>query len=251
MPVITKIIYFVSEVSALELSIQKALTGPGILVQCFSDPMTMIKTTIGSKPDAVISDFQFNALMGLEVIQQIKIKYPDMPSILLVNSESHPDVKKARELGTRILIKPVDITRLKELLRSVLRGGTGPVTTLKNIMIVEKNPNIRFMIKKQLPATGYEITELNNPFEMIEKYYLKKWSMIILDIDNDFMPQEEFLKIAAEKKFDPNRFILLANLWDNNRMNRFMSQQFPHFVTIPLETGELKKIIDIIISISG
>jgi DNA-binding NtrC family response regulator len=239
-------IYVVSETAALALSIQKGLSSPDFFIQIFSDPMQAIKRTIQDPPCAVISDFQFNGIMGLEVLQQIKIKYPDMKTVLLVNSETHPDVKTAKELGISILSKPVDVRKLDEILRDV-RPVTAPEAgSGRNVMIVEKSSNIRFKIKKCFANLKTEITEVSNPFELVEKFYIKKWDVIFFDVDNDFMPEDEFLKIVAERKWIPSSFILLSSSWENQKMNRFMAKNFAHFLTIPLQDDELQNLINIL-----
>jgi DNA-binding NtrC family response regulator len=247
MPVNNKLIFIISELSALALSVKKQCEAAGHRGVPFYDAMSGIKQSIQEKPDVVVADFQFNNVMGLEVIQQIKIKYPDIKSILLVNSETHPDVKKATELGCGILKKPIDFAKFNQLLNDE-KTGAAKASGTKNVMIVERSANIRFAVKKAVGTVPCEFVEAQNPYEFLEKSFTRNWDLIIIDVDNDYMSADEFLKLAVERKIDPWRTVLLATQWDNFKQDKFVAKGFTHFAKIPIEQQALVNVVGAILT---
>lgn len=240
-----KCVYIISELSALALSIKKQVETLGFSAVPIFNPMEGIHLCITNKPYAVISDFSFNTIMGLEVLQQIKIKYNDIVSILLTNSENHPDVKRAIDLGCNILLKPVELKKLEEALKGEPKQEKND-KNLKNVIIVEKSANIRFQLKKLIKVPS-DIVETINPFEFIEKYFLKQWDLIIFNVDNDYMSVDESLKTLIEKKVKPEICLLLAFEWTRLKEDKFISKGFSNFATIPLNESKISPIIDTIL----
>lgn len=235
--------------NVLLLGIKKSLERTGAFIGAYQNPMAAIKDAVQMHPDIVIADYQFSDIMGLEVLQQIKIRWPEIMTILLVNSENDTDVRKARELGSLIVKKPIDYKQLYSLVEKGNSGSAGSDNSgKKNIMIMEKNANIRFGIKRHFAKIPSEFTEIQNPFELIEKFYLKNWDIIFFNIDNDFMTPEDFLKLALEKNFSPIKFVLLSSEWSMPKQDRFISNKFPFFLKIPLDEKEVQKVIDDIVS---
>lgn len=242
-----KPVYIICELSALALSLKKQLDSLGYLGVPIQDPMEGIRQSILNRPYAVIADFQFQSIMGLEVLQQIKIKYPDILSILLVNTESHPDAKRAIGLGSRIVPKPVELRRLEEALKEPPTAEPPGERKRLDALIMARNPNIRFQIRKIL-GDDVDVVEVASPAEFLEKYFLRRWAVVVFDVDNDQLPPDEFLKVAAERRMRPDRFVLLARQWDHLKMDRFLSRGFPHFARIPLDESELRPILHALIT---
>jgi DNA-binding NtrC family response regulator len=236
-----KVVYVISELSAMALSIKKQLETLGYVAVPIFQPMDGIRQSIMNKPHSVIADFQFNQIMGLEVLQQIKIKYPDIHSVLLVNSETHPDFKRAIDLGSRVLVKPVELKKLEEVMKPAA-AVTATATGTKNIMLVERSPNIRFKFKK-LVTVPAEIVEAQNPYEFLEKYFVRQWDLIVFNVDNDHMSADDFLKTVIEKKIRPDKFILLSFQWDRIKQDKFLSRGFSHFAKVPLVDDEINPIL--------
>lgn len=241
-----KIIYAVSELNVLLLNLTKALQPRGYFVKSFTDPMGAVRATVAEKPDIVICDLKFNDIMGLEVIQQIKIKYPDIKAILLTHDMTHPDAKRVEELGGTAAKKPVDIDQLTVILDNKNETGLADNQSgKKNILVIEKNANIRFQIKKVLNSkcNDCEIIEGNNPHDLAEKYFTRQWDLIIFNLENSFISQDQFLEEAETRKYKPDIFILLGFEWSIPRRDKFLSRGFPFFSTIPVQTSELEKLI--------
>ncbi|GEM_PF-7047099 len=240
-----KKIFIVCGMNVLLLGIKKSLERTGAFIAAYQDPMPAIKDAVQMHPDIVIADYQFSDIMGLEVLQQIKIRWPEIKTILLVNSENDTDVRKARELGSLIVKKPINYKNLYELVeQNASSNKSADASDKKNIMIMEKSANIRFGIKKHFAKIPSEFTEIQNPFELIEKFYLKNWDIIFFDIDNDFMTPEDFLKLAIEKNFSPIKFVFLSSEWTMPKQDRFISNKFPFFLKIPLDDKEVQSVLN-------
>jgi DNA-binding response OmpR family regulator len=67
--------------------------------------------------DAVLLDVKMPEIGGLEVIQEIKAKLPDLEVILLTGHGSDEDAKKGLELGAfEYIIKPFNLSALIDVL---------------------------------------------------------------------------------------------------------------------------------------
>ena len=67
--------------------------------------------------DAVLLDVKMPEIGGLEVIQEIKAKLPDLEVILLTGHGSDEDAKKGIELGAfEYIIKPFNLSALIDVL---------------------------------------------------------------------------------------------------------------------------------------
>lgn len=74
--------------------------------------------------DIVVLDVKMPGLGGLEVIQRIKERHPDLPVILLSGHGSVDDAERGLELGAfDYLMKPVKIDRLLEICRKAVTAG--------------------------------------------------------------------------------------------------------------------------------
>jgi len=239
-----KVAVVASEIRALQLSLGNLLSDLGYAVDFFSVPLDAVQHSIKIKPDLVVVDFQFNELMGLEVIQQIKIKYPDMPSILLVNDLSHPDVKRAMSLGAVTLDKPINREKLEMRLNELNKKSAMSTSEVRNIFLIVRNPNIRFPIKQILKKyDNIDIVHSSEPHDLIERFFTKKWDLIIFNIDNSFLPEDDFLQASKQYNFDPDTFILLADNWTDYRKNKFLKNNYQFFLSIPLDRAKAENVI--------
>ena len=69
--------------------------------------------------DVVLLDVKMPGLGGLEVIEEIKEKWPGMQVVMLTGHGSSQDAEKGMELGAfKYVMKPVNIDDLTEILRA-------------------------------------------------------------------------------------------------------------------------------------
>ena len=71
-----------------------------------------------SVPDVMVLDLKMPGMEGLEVLRQVKKRYPELPVLILTGHGSERDEAEARRVGAfDYLQKPVDIDTLIERIR--------------------------------------------------------------------------------------------------------------------------------------
>ena len=83
----------------------------------FSGETAMAMLT-DSVPDVMILDLKMPGMEGLEVLRQVKKRYPELPVLILTGHGSERDEAEVRRIGAfDYLQKPVDIDTLIERVR--------------------------------------------------------------------------------------------------------------------------------------
>lgn len=88
------------------------------------------------------------------------------------------------------------------------------------ILIAEDEPNLRKLIKTYLIREGFEVTEAANGMEAVDRFYEKKFSLIVLDI---MMPLMDGLQVCREirKSSDVPVVILTARSQEYDQIGGF------------------------------
>ncbi len=69
-----------------------------------------------AKLSLVCADHRLGGRTGLELLEDLRLRYPNVPSILFTGQASARDEARAREVGARVLWKPL---RLSSWLREI------------------------------------------------------------------------------------------------------------------------------------
>src|SRR5205823_3287935 len=78
-------------------------------------------------PDAVLLDVRLPRLGGLEALEQIRDRYPNLPVIVMTAYGTVETAIRSTALAARdYLLKPVDVPALKKLLNEILPQSTSP-----------------------------------------------------------------------------------------------------------------------------
>ncbi|MCB0317106.1 MAG: response regulator [Bdellovibrionales bacterium] len=76
--------------------------------------------TYSTDCDLVITDLRMPEISGMELLEILRTKLPDLPVILISGHASKPEKEKAKALGAwGVLGKPFDTDELRELLQAV------------------------------------------------------------------------------------------------------------------------------------
>ena len=92
-------------------------------VHSYKDPKQVLEDLDFVKPDVVISDFLMPEMNGLELLDEIKHKYPDIPLILLTGyADKENAIKSINEIGLfQFIQKPWDNDHLKMVIDNALQ----------------------------------------------------------------------------------------------------------------------------------
>jgi two-component system OmpR family response regulator len=74
-------------------------------------------------PEAVFLDFIMPGLSGVELVREIRLRYPELPIVVVTGRAAQMDRVEAQQLGvTDIVEKPWALKQLTEALGSLARG---------------------------------------------------------------------------------------------------------------------------------
>ncbi|MFQ5608495.1 MAG: response regulator [Candidatus Zixiibacteriota bacterium] len=109
--------------------LSRSLTREGIRVVTAHDGAEALEKLQGTTVHAVITDFMMPKMDGMELLVQIKSKYPEIPVIMITGNSVRFSGKQALEAGAEDYItKPFNNQDLRYSLRRALgRGGEGSV----------------------------------------------------------------------------------------------------------------------------
>lgn len=103
-------IWVVDDDQSIRWVLERALEQAGIQRECFEDAEAMLSRLDQEQPDVVISDIRMPGMDGLELLQQIRGRYPELPVII---TTAHSDLDSAvtsyQQGAFEYLPKPFDI----------------------------------------------------------------------------------------------------------------------------------------------
>lgn len=77
-----------------------------------------------ARPDVVVVDLQMPGMSGLELLDRLRARYPDLPAVIMTgHTAEHAGVAAARASGVAYVEKPVDVDALLRTLDRVLLVG--------------------------------------------------------------------------------------------------------------------------------
>ncbi|MBN2545484.1 MAG: response regulator [Spirochaetes bacterium] len=104
-------------------SIKKQLKDENFDVDFIDDPLEGMKMIDNKKYDLILSDIKMKPILGIEVLEKVKKRYPHLPIIIITGYVDDKLMKKAKELGCNdYLIKPIRKNDLINSLNNILNN---------------------------------------------------------------------------------------------------------------------------------
>ena len=103
-------VWVVDDDNSIRWVLERALNQAGIQNRCFEEADSLLAEIEQSKPDAIISDIRMPGTDGLEMLNQLHARFPDLPIII---TTAHSDLDSAvasyQQGAFEYLPKPFDI----------------------------------------------------------------------------------------------------------------------------------------------
>jgi two-component system NarL family response regulator len=124
------------------------------------------------RPDVSLIDLRMPALDGVQVVEQIRLEYPDAVLVVLTTFDSDDDVERALTAGARAyLLKDVSPADLVACVRAVHRGGSwvSPAVASKLVARMTRvQLTMREMAVLRLVAAGKPNREIGESLHISE-----------------------------------------------------------------------------------
>ncbi|MBI1731143.1 MAG: nitrogen regulation protein NR(I) [Gammaproteobacteria bacterium] len=122
-------VWIVDDDRSIRWVLEKALGKEGLVVECFDAAAGLLQALSRGVPDLIITDVRMPGIDGMELLEQIKGRAPNLPVILMT---AYPDLDRtvsAFQSGAyEYLSKPFDVDELVALVRRALRPVEQPST---------------------------------------------------------------------------------------------------------------------------
>lgn len=139
--------------------VEKALNNWGHSTTVCANGKDGLAEIMSKNPDVVITDFQMPGLNGIEVIEQVKNQYPNLPIVLMTAFDEMQLTIKAMQAGAFDYIeKPINLKKLKNIIDTALtKTGVikldinlqeNKVSSVSGISLVGKSEGMREVVKK-------------------------------------------------------------------------------------------------------
>ena len=143
--------------------------------------------------DLVVMDYRLGTTTGLDLNRRIKTAGFEVPVIIVSAALSDEAVIEAMRAGVRdVLVKNLDyLDQLPDAVRGVLSQAAAVPETRKDehrgtrVLIVEDDPGIATLEKRQLERSGYDVVVAANPDEALQAIRGEPVNLALLDLRLD------------------------------------------------------------------
>jgi two-component system nitrogen regulation response regulator GlnG len=106
-------------------------------IEAFSSASQALLALNSSKPDLIITDIKMPGMSGLEFLDKVSEKYPDLPTIIITAHANMDNALSAYKGGAfEYLTKPFDINEIRKL---VIKATKTKKTNLQEGLEVSKS----------------------------------------------------------------------------------------------------------------
>jgi two-component system chemotaxis response regulator CheY len=110
------------------------------------------------------------------------------------------------------------------------------------ILLVDDSGLARRSVRRILESEGYEIVEAEDGMSALERYFLEKPDLVLLDLVMRGMPGLDVLKKLQEMDAHARVVVVSADIQDSSKQMA-ESGGASGFVTKPVDRGEILKVV--------
>lgn len=201
----------------------------------------------------VITDMEMPEMNGVDLARSIKEINANIP-IIMLSSIGDETKKKYPNLFSFILIKPIKLQQfLKGVYISLNGNANNVITSVKtssiistefaemyplNILIAEDNLVNQKLISRLLTKLGYNNEIAVNGLEVLEKLKLRKYDLILMDVQMPEMDGFEATEIIKREPKAPIIAAMTANAMSEDR-DICLQKGMDDYISKPLRNEEL------------
>jgi len=233
-------ILIVDDDRVLALSLKQEAKNQG-MEAIIVDNLPMARSSITSiKPDVVLLDLCFpnTEETGLELLEELANKEPNLPILVLTAEESFSQrVKVARLGGKGFLQKPVSPAQVMEAICQILNPPTTPEAKL---LIVDDDAQVLDILRNLLSPWGFKMTLLEEPKNFWETLEKTHPDLLILDIEMpDYTGIELCQVVRNDDRWSDLPVLFLSSHTDSETIEKVFTVGADDYVNKPVVGPEL------------
>ena len=114
-------VWVVDDERSIRWVLEKALSQDGLSVTCFEDGNSLLNQLEGNQPDVILSDIRMPGIDGLELLEDIKEKYPNLPVIIMTaHSDLDSHVSSFQTGAFEYIPKPFEVDEAVAIVKRAL-----------------------------------------------------------------------------------------------------------------------------------
>lgn len=166
------LVWVVDDDRSIRWVLEKALQKASIQTRCFPNANLLLEELETSRPDAILTDIRMPGMDGLDLLEKLQSKMPDLPIIIMT---AHSDLESAVSAfhggAFEYLPKPFDVDEAVDLVRRACSHGqrsrkeqtkTVPQATEKTPEIIGEAPAMQEVFRAIARLARSHITVLIN-----------------------------------------------------------------------------------------
>ena len=123
-------VWIIDDDPSIRWVFEKALTREGIDFRIFSSAREALDASLAQKPQVVVSDIQMPGGSGLDLLQALKLRNPELPVIIMTAYSDLDSAVSAFQGGAfEYLPKPFDVDLTIQLIRRALEESTKEISS--------------------------------------------------------------------------------------------------------------------------
>lgn len=165
-------VWVVDDDRSIRWVLEKALQKASIQTRCFPNANLLLEALEEARPDAILTDIRMPGIDGLELLDRLQLKQPDLPIIIMT---AHSDLESAVSAfhggAFEYLPKPFDVDDAVDLVRRACNHGqrnrkgqakSTPAATEKTPEIIGEAPAMQEVFRAIARLARSNITVLIN-----------------------------------------------------------------------------------------
>jgi CheY-like chemotaxis protein len=191
-----KILYVEDDIESISL-LQDTLNSADYHIIVAADITSGFEIALEQLPDLILMDINLRDISGVDIIVDLK-QSPSLhhiPVIVITADSSAETLKKCFDAGcASVLHKPFSQVALLDAIRRSAKGDMpqptegqnipgAPSTTLKKVLIVEDNPDLRFIFARTFDRRHFSVHVAVDGVEAIESLQAELPDILILDVN--------------------------------------------------------------------
>lgn len=193
--------------------------------------------TSGGFFDVILSALVMPGKDGFQLLKYLQSmpRFNKIPVLIVSSLHDRESVVRCIELGAKdYIIKPIDqkllLTKVQHLLQFCI----------KSVMIVDKDPLIRNLLRKIVEREGYKAVTVESAEQALEQFDPDDIGLVISDIELEGMDGLELLKAIKEKDSHIPFFVITGrtNKYDKDAV---MDAGADGYITKPFKNFEIAR----------